>query len=72
MSTCDRCGVPTGLHWTADNGLWWDEEASCWRWRGAMAVPDLTRVKVGRECVTIRQANLWEFLCQECEGRVRA
>jgi hypothetical protein len=66
---CDRCGVPAGLHWTADGGLWWDAVASCWR--GRMALPDLTRVPIGLECVTIRQANLWDFVCQNCERSVK-
>ncbi len=67
--TCDRCGVPAGLRWLTENGLWFDEEAGVWRWRGAIAFPDLTQVRVWQEPVTVRQVNLWEFLCTECERR---
>jgi len=67
--TCDRCGVPAGLRWLTNNGLWFDEDSNCWRWRTAPAYPDLTQVRVWQEHVTIRQANLWEFLCTDCEGR---
>ena len=43
--TCDRCGIPAGLRWLADNDLWFDEEAGAWRWRSAIAFPDHTQAR---------------------------
>ena len=68
---CDRCGVSPGLRWIAGNGLWYDEVADCWRWLRRVAFPDLARVRFGRECVVVRQVNLWDCLCANCERRTK-
>ena len=69
---CTVCGIEAGMHYRADGGLWYDAEFDCWRWKIYRAWPDLTCVPFGLECVTVRQAGLFDSLCNDCERSVKS